>query len=67
MDEDRPGTAEEGQHCTWCGTLLSDGETRRARRPVCARCVRLLTTAGIPDEEMYGPPPDDPEGPSSRR
>jgi len=68
MDEDRrPGTTGEGQRCTWCGTSLSDGEARRARRPVCDGCARLLTSAGVADEEIYGPPPGDPEEPSRSR
>ncbi|PYS80181.1 MAG: hypothetical protein DMF66_00230 [Acidobacteria bacterium] len=61
MEEDsRPGTAEEGPRCMWCGMLLRDEEARRARRPVCDKCVRLLMSAGVSDEEIFGTRPDDP-------
>ena len=66
MDEDsRPGTAEEGQRCLWCSALLSDDEARRARRPVCDKCVRLLMGAEVSDEEIFGAPPGDPRANAS--
>lgn len=38
--------------CYWCGTTFQP-EVRQ-RRPVCQRCYRLLTGAGIKDEEIFG-------------
>ena len=38
--------------CYWCGIAFRP-EVRH-RRPVCPRCYRLLTGAGIKDEEIFG-------------
>ncbi len=68
MGEDKsPGGAGEGRRCLWCNAPLSDGEARRARRPVCDRCVRLLMGAEVSDEEIFAAPHGDPEEPSRNR
>ena len=38
--------------CYWCGIAFRP-EVRHGR-PVCPRCYRLLTGAGIKDEEIFG-------------
>jgi hypothetical protein len=68
MDEDNGhGTAEEWRRCVWCNALLSDDEARRARRPVCDKCVRLLMGAEVSDEEIFGARAGDPGEPSRNR
>jgi protein-arginine kinase activator protein McsA len=42
----------EGDVCYWCGVTFQPQVWRR--RPVCPRCYRLLTGAGIKDEEIFG-------------
>ncbi|MDQ3742887.1 MAG: hypothetical protein M3444_00605 [Acidobacteriota bacterium] len=65
MDEEsRSGTAEPGRRCPWCGTLLGEEEARRARRPACNRCARLLAGAGLSDAQIFGPHPEVPEDPA---
>jgi protein-arginine kinase activator protein McsA len=39
--------------CYWCGSTFQP-EVRQ-RRPVCPRCYRLLTGAGIKEAEIFGP------------
>ena len=42
----------EGEVCYWCGIAFRP-EVRHGR-PVCPRCYRLLTGAGVKDEEIFG-------------
>jgi hypothetical protein len=53
-DDSRPGEAEEGQRCSWCGVKLREDEVREGVRQVCRRCVRRLMDAGLSDEEIFG-------------
>jgi hypothetical protein len=55
MNDDKgPGKTEEGLCCTWCGNPLRGQVTGKAQKPVCPKCVRLLTDAGLTDEEIFG-------------
>jgi hypothetical protein len=50
-----PYPLEPEPTCRWCGHLLTP-EDAATHRHVCPNCARLLTDAGLPDEEIYGPP-----------
>jgi hypothetical protein len=53
MNEDFSTKDREGEKiCSWCGTPF--GQEWPQSRPVCQRCLRLLTDAGIKDEEIFG-------------
>jgi hypothetical protein len=55
MDDDSvPGAVEECVRCSWCGDPLRGYETGNTERPVCQKCVRLLTDAGLTDDEIFG-------------
>jgi hypothetical protein len=54
IDDSGPGKTEEGLRCTWCGAPLQGQEMGNAKRPVCLKCVRLLTDAGLTDDEIFG-------------
>lgn len=55
MDTDADSdTFRSAPVCSWCGYSLAPHERERRGR-VCDRCVRLLTEAGVPDEEIYAP------------
>jgi hypothetical protein len=41
-----------GEVCYWCGITFQP-EVRQ-QRPVCPRCYRLLTGAGVKDDEIFG-------------
>jgi hypothetical protein len=48
-----PPTHESKLTCRWCEKSFAEED---ARRRVCPDCARLLTGAGLSDEEIYGPP-----------
>lgn len=53
-DDSRPGKSGEAPLCSWCGAQLRNDEADNTRQPLCRRCVRLLMSAGLSDEEIFG-------------
>lgn|GEM_PF-5107807 len=45
-------TKRESEVCSWCGARFTPDAPQN--RPVCARCQRLLKSAGLKDEEIFG-------------
>jgi protein-arginine kinase activator protein McsA len=47
------GTEEtkNGEVCSWCGSSFE--LIVRQKQVVCARCYRLLASAGLKDEEIF--------------
>lgn len=41
----------DGQVCSWCGTRFHPAMPQKS--PVCPRCYRLLSNAGLKDEEIF--------------
>jgi protein-arginine kinase activator protein McsA len=44
--------SEDERACSWCGAHLHSFAPRKV--PVCTRCYRLLSSAGLKDEEIFG-------------
>lgn len=42
---------EQGQACSWCGARFLPATLRKTS--VCPRCYRLLSSAGLKDEEIF--------------
>ncbi|MBC7928980.1 MAG: hypothetical protein H7Z38_00240 [Rubrivivax sp.] len=53
---------EDGHVCSWCGTRFLPATPRKT--PVCPRCYRLLSSAGLKDKEIFagGKPGEDKGG-----
>jgi hypothetical protein len=45
-----PQMSPDAPHCRWCDASLTLNEKKQQ---VCARCYRLLSAAGISDQEIY--------------
>lgn len=52
---DSSGTKKnkDGHICYWCGAHFQPSTPQK--RPVCPRCYRLLSSAGLKDEEIFAP------------
>ena len=50
---------KDGPVCSWCGVHFHP--TMQQKIPVCPRCYRLLSSAGLKDEEIFaqGKPGED--------
>ena len=42
---------KDGRVCSWCGMRFHASVLQKS--PVCSRCYRLLSTAGLKDEEIF--------------
>lgn len=50
---DASGTenCKDGRVCSWCGMHFHPATLQKV--PVCPRCYRLLSSAGLKDEEIF--------------
>ena len=55
-EETESDRSDDVKACSWCGAPLLGKEVERGR--VCERCVCLLRSKGLADEEIFVKPGD---------